>query len=404
MKLNFFIFTLIAFTSGCSILPPTLELPKTIDSISEIEQYLQKAVDREEPPSITLAVVKGDKTLYSKSFGYADGPRKKQATNRTVYQWWSLTKIFTAVAILQLEEKGLLSLDDPVSKHLPFFQARNSSGENQTITVRQLLSHSSGLGDIGMAILGWIHYEGDSALSQTDLLKKTHSKYEKLDIEPGREGRYSNFGYILLAGIIEAVSGKAYEVYIFENILKPLKMENTYFTYTKAMEPFEAAGSHPKDFLSYIVPIYIDTDKAVREESKGTLWFNRVYSDQKGATGLIGSAEDMIRFMKVLLRNGELDGVRILSQANVAKMRVPIIAVNESPAPDSEGLSFGLGWFIGQSNETISLTHGGAGMAFVTLLRLYPEKDLGVVVFANSTYLGRTMGMEIVDLVGNIKW
>lgn len=380
-----------------------LELPKTITTIAEIEPYLQKAVDKEQPPGITLAVVKGGSTLYAKSFGYADGPRKKLATNQTIYQWWSLTKIFTAIAILQLEEKGKLSIDDPVSKHLPFFQVHGSHGEVQ-ITVRQLLSHSAGLGDIGMAILGWIHYEGDPALSQTSLLKKTHTKYNEIDIQPGIEGRYSNFGYILLAGIIEGVSGKTYEAYVVENILMPLKMEHTDFVYTKAMEPFEAAGTHPKDFLSYVVPIYIDTDKAVREQANGILWFNRVYSDQKGSTGLIGSVEDMTRFMRAILRGGELDGVRILSQANIAKMQQPIISVNDSPAPDTENMKFGLAWFIGQSNETITLTHGGAGMAFVTMLRLYPERDLGVVVFANSTYLGRTMGVEILNLVGNIKW
>jgi len=397
-------FVLLAFNSGCAIFPPQLELPDIINAINEIEPYLQKAVEKEQPPSITLAVVKGGVTQYSKSFGYADVPVKKKATDQTIYQWWSLTKLFTAVAILQLQEKGLINIDDPVSKHLSFFKVRNLKDENQPITIRQLLSHSSGLGDIGMSILGWIHYEGDPHINQTDFLKQKLPEYNELDIQPGREGRYSNFGYLVLAGLIEEVSGKSYESYIIENILKPLKMEHTNFIYTKSMKPFEASGSHPKDIVSYIVPFFIDTDKAIREESNGLLWFNRVYSDQKGATGLMGSAVDMVRFMKAILNNGKLDGVQILSQSSIEKMQQPIISVNESPAPDTNNFSFGLGWFIGDSNGEITLTHGGAGMAFVTMLRLYPEKNLGVVVFANSTYLGRSMGNDIVNLVGDIKW
>lgn len=404
MKPCILLSALFVLVGGCAVLPPKLELPKSISSIEQLEPYLQRAVERQQPPGITLGVVGGDATMYVKSFGFADATLGRQATNDTVYQWWSLTKVFTAVAILQLEDKGVLDLDDSVSMHLPFFVARNRAGEIQVVTIRQLLSHSAGLGDIGMSILGWIHYEGDPALSQTELLEEKHAKYSVLEIQPGEEGRYSNFGYILLAGVIEAASGKSYESYVVENILRPLKMEHTDFIYTDSMTQFEATGSHPRDIVSYVVPIYIDTKRAVRESQNGVLWFNRVYSDQKGATGLIGSASDMLRFMRAMLRGGELDGIRILSQEDVARMQLPIVDVARSPAPDSKSLEFGLSWFVSRTDSGISLSHGGSGMAFVALLRLYPERDFGVLVAANSTYLGRSMGSEIIDLVASLQW
>lgn len=384
---------------GCAVLPPKLELPERATTMSEVEPYLRRAVERGEPPGLSVGVIKGGETVYSGSWGYADGPRGLLTTADTVYQWWSLTKLFTAVAILQLEERAKLRLDDPVSKHLPFLE-----GKIRDVTIRQLLSHGGGVDDIGMSILGWIHFEGDQPKTQTELIREKHAQYSKLVAAPGVEGRYSNFGYILLAGVVESVARVSYESFVTDSILRPLKMEHTGFTYTEAMRPFEAAGTHPRDLISYIVPIYIDTDRAVREKKDGILWFNRVYSDQKGSTGLIGSVSDLLRFMKALLRGGELNGKRILSSANIALMQKAIVEVKESPAPDNEGYSFGLAWFVSRDNGEVALTHGGAGMAFVTSLCLYPERELGIVVIANSTYLGRAMGLDLVDLLGRMRW
>ncbi len=398
---GFLVFTLVG---ACAFSPPTLKLPRSIDSVGEIEPYLARAVEVNQPPAITLAVLNSKKTLYSQSFGYTDIAAQKRASSKTVYQWWSLTKLFTAVAVMQLQERGLINIDDPVSKHLPYFRVRNLEDENQPITIRQLLSHSSGLGDVGMAILGWIHYEGDPHFSQTELLKRKLPDYNKLSVQPGEEGRYSNIGYLVLAGLIEEVSGKAYETYIIENILVPLKMEHTNFIYTDSMKTFEATGSHPRDILSYIAGLYVDMDKAVLDHSGGLLWFNRLYSDQKGATGLIGSAEDMTKFMRLMLNKGSLDGKRILSQESIEQMQQPIISVSEGLPAGLGNFDFGLSWFIGVSMGERILAHGGGGMAFVTMLRLYPDRDVGIIVFANSTYLGTTMGNEIVDLLGSVNW
>ncbi len=389
--------------ASCAVLPPKLHLPETVSSISELEPFLNKAVAKQAPPSISIAVVKDKQVVYSNAFGHADADQKIPATPDTVYQWWSITKLFTAVAILQLQEKKQLSIDDPVLKYLPTFTTRGKNVDPAQISIKQLLSHSSGLGDIGLSILGWIHFDGDPHPDQTELFNNTVNKYNKLKAKPGEKGSYSNFGYLALAAVIESVSSMPYEEYILKFILQPLGMDNTGFVYSPQMKAAEATGSHPSDLISKLVPLFLDTDRAVERKRKGILWFNPVYSDQKGASGLIGPATDLIKFMMLFLPSDEITAKPILSRDSIALMQSPVISVDKSPAPASE-LQFGLGWFIGESNGELTLNHGGTGMAYISMLILYPAENIGTVVMANSTYLGRTMGFRLSQLLRQISW
>ena len=145
--------------------------------------------------------------------------------------------------------------------------------------------------------------------------------------------------------------------------------------------------------MSYVVPLYIDMDKAIRKKDE-RYWFNRLYSDQKGSTGLIGSAEDLGRFMRALLAGGKSDGVRILSGDSVREMMRPRGTFEDG---QFEGYGIGLGWFIKGEGQELQLAHGGAGAAFVCMVRLYPNRNLGMAIMANSTYLGRQMGIPVLD-------
>ena len=389
--------------TGCAFLPPKLVLPDTVATVEQLEPYLEDAVSSKTPPSVSVGVVRDGKVAYAKSFGYSDSLATVEASPDTVYQWWSLTKLFTVVAILQLQEQGLLSIDDPVAQHLPTFKVRGKQGKGQEITIKHLLSHSSGLGDIGMEILGWVHFDGDPHPVQTEFFNGKVEKFNKLKKAPGEEGRYSNFGYLALAAVIESVSGAAYEKYVVDNITVPLDMQSTHFIYTPTMERKAATGSHPNDFISKIVPIYLDTDRAVKEKRDNILWFNPVYSDQKGSTGLIGSVNDLMKFMNLFLADSTESENPVLGSQSLNLMKTPVVKVVKSPAP-VKNLQFGLGWFIGESDGELTLTHGGSGMAFVSMLTLYPERKLGTVVVANSTYLGRTMGFGLSQLLGQLDW
>jgi CubicO group peptidase (beta-lactamase class C family) len=348
-------------------------------------------------------VVKVGAVVFAKGFGQADGPRGVAATPDAVYRWWSLTKVFTAVATMQLQERGLLSLDDPVRRHLPFFNLHYPTPDSRPVTIRDLLTHAAGLPDAGAEILGWIHYDNDPPRNQTELLRQKLPSYERLAAAPGAEGRYTNIGYMVLAAVIEAVAGQGYEDYVSEHILRPLGMTSSGFRYPSDPTVVEAVGSHPVDLMAIPASFALELNRAVRERAQGRLWFNRVYPDQTGPSGLLGSPRDLGRFMIAILGGGEIDGNRILTPADVSAMSHRHIDATHSPAP-IPGIGFGLGWFQLEAAGRVSLSHGGQGTGFASMMRLYPQERLGIAVLANSTYLGRNFGLDLVDLLGDLPW
>jgi CubicO group peptidase (beta-lactamase class C family) len=371
--------------------------------IGVAEAHLNDLVDAGAPPGLTALVVKDGELVYASGFGLADGPGGVPATPDTVYRWWSITKVFTAVAVMQLAEKGKLSLDDPVSDHVRGFSPTLAGEAIPGITIRELLSHSSGLPDAGNEILGWLHFEPEAALDQTGLVNATMPRYSRLAAAPGAEGRYSNIGYMILSAVVEAASGQRYEDYVVANILEPLGMVRTGFEFPGVPVEQIAVGSHPLDAMVLPASLAIDLDRAVRERSGNRLWFNPVYPDQTGPSGLVGPASDMARFMLAMLAGGELDGVRIVSEESIRIMVTPVVAAKVSPAP-RDGFEFGLGWFIHEGERGTSLSHGGQGMGMSSLMTLFPDERLGILVVGNSTYLGRDFGAGAVAALTEVDW
>ena len=134
--------------------------PEHVNSIAELEAYVNKLVDMSRPPGLSLVVVKDGNVVYNKSFGLADGPHGVPATTETIYHWGSMTKPTTATAIMQLNERGALNIEDPVTEYLPDFNVLYPSDSSERITIRHLLNHSSGIGDPG-DMLEFVHEEGE---------------------------------------------------------------------------------------------------------------------------------------------------------------------------------------------------------------------------------------------------
>lgn len=370
--------------------PHVLTTPKTIGSKAELEKYLNQLVSSGNPPGMSLVVVKDGQIAYSNAFGFADGPRGIKATPETVYHWWSMTKIPTAIAILQLQEQGKLSLEDEVRGYLPWFDVIYPSDTNRPITIRDLLQHTSGLPDTVPAMTSWIHYT-DEVYDQTEVLKKYLPEFRTLKFEPGTKADYSNLNYMVLGAIMEAVAGQSYETYITDRILQPLGMSHTGFIYSAAMSEYEAAGTLPVVHLyTPLLPTLLDTKALIRERHGKLLWLNRSYIDATPSTGLIGSATDVGRLMMAYLNQGTLDGQTILHPDSVALL-------NGSEPIDGRGL----GWAAGEVNGQRYLEHGGGGPGFATTLRIYPDTGLGIAILSNGTDLDRT---GLADLVGSLDW
>ncbi|HSM72769.1 MAG TPA: serine hydrolase domain-containing protein, partial [Anaerolineales bacterium] len=275
-------------------------------SIVEIENYVEKKVNQNKPPGISIAVVKNGQIVYNKAFGWADSPAQLPAAPDTVYHWWSMTKVSTAIAILQLHDAKTLNIDDPVSNYLPFFQVDLDGKPAPPITIRQVLRHTSGLPDTIPTMIGWVHYE-DKIYNQTELLKQHLPQYNQLKFAPDSKVAYSNLGYMILGTIIETVSGKSYEEYVQDHILAPLEMSNTSFLYNHEKAEKIAAGSHPMaSIYTPMLPFLLDMDKLVNKREGTLYWFNPMYLDVTPSSGLIGSTDDAITLAQALLSN---DGI-----------------------------------------------------------------------------------------------
>ena len=389
-----------------------LKPPQSVSDLAELEAYLEDLTGHnpDSPPGLSLVVVKDGEIVYQRGFGLADGPQKIPAEADTVYNQWSMVKPMTAVAVLQLHEQGLLDIDDPVADYLPFFEVQYPSESSETITIRHLLNHSSGLRNNVPEILSWIHFDGDPEWNQTELIKAKLPDYAKLAYEPGSEGIYTNVGYMVLAALIEAVSGQTYQQYMIDHIFNPLGMDQTNWTYTEAMIANEATGAHPSlDFQTQLLPFVMEKgkrDALIREKRDGVMWFNHVYTDQKGPTGPIGPPTDTARFLMAYLNGGELDGQRILSPESVAMLTneshiLPGNTPEAADYKDYDEIFHGLGWFYVVEGDDFFIAHSGGGPGFAADMRLYPDRDLGMVILANGSYLARE---EIADLVASLDW
>jgi len=383
--------TLLVLISGLyAFAPHQPSTPKRVKNAAEMESFFNQLVESGSPPGLSVVVVKDGKLFYNRAFGYADKPHGEKSTPDTIYHWWSMTKIPTAIAIMQLREQGKIELDDSVVKYLPWFEVNYPSSESPVISIRNLIQHSSGLPDTMPSMISWVHYD-DTTRNQTEVVKKYLPKFNTLKFEPGEKAVYSNFNYMVLGALIEAVTSKTYEVYIIDNILQPLGMTQTDFVYTPGLAEHEASGTLPIVHLyTPLLPTLLDINALVYERQGKLLWLNRVYIDATPSTGLIGSAPDVARLMMAYLNRGILGGKRILNPESISLM-------TETSPIDGHGL----GWSVGETNRTRFIEHAGGGPGFATEMRLYPDEELGIAILANGTDLDRS---GLVDLLASMNW
>lgn len=386
-----FVVTIIIFSTGLyAFAPHPPATPKQVNGLIELESHFNQLVDSGKSPGISVVVVKEGQVVYNRAFGFADKPHGVIATSDTVYHWWSMTKIPTAMAIMQLQERGKLKLNDAVIKYLPWFEVVYPSDAGTVITIQNLLQHTSGLPDTMPAMIGWLHYD-DATRNQTELVKKYLPEFNTLKFVPGEKAVYSNFNYMVLGAVIEAVSGKTYETYLTENILHPLGMMQTGFVYTDKMSEHEAMGTLPVvHFYTPLLPTLLDTKLLIRERYGKLLWLNRVYIDATPSTGLIGPASDVARLMMAYLNQGMIGGTMILRPESISLL-------TETIPLDGHGL----GWFVNETNGQHILEHAGGGPGFATVMRLYPNDGLGIAILANGTDLDRD---GLADLLAGMDW
>jgi D-alanyl-D-alanine carboxypeptidase len=318
----------------------------------------------------SVAVVRDGRLVLAKGYGYANLAERVPASATTIYRLASITKEFTAAAILHLAERGRLSLDDPISDYLPDYP-----GDGQRITIRQLLSHTSGLSDA--SVLPLLEESGGVGIDRNELIDLVAA--QPLDSEPGAEHSYSNVGYILLGLLIEHVTGTAYADYVENEILRPLGLDRT-FQCPNEQRPDNGwahgydiqYGNWPRALRLGRPPAFIDPPPI----DMGVV---------SSAGALCSTATDLARWPG-LLRS-------FLDPGSFREMSRPTVLADGTEVP------YGLGLQIRRFGSHPALSHGGVVNGFVSLLAEFPDDDLSVAMLVNTRLLNLEQGLELANRV-----
>ena len=316
------------------------------DVAEKADQYLSTWAKQGRFSGAVL-IAKGDKILLRKGYGMANYELNVPNSPEMVFRIGSITKSFTALSVLQLEEKGLLKVSDPVAKYVP----EMPQGWNE-ITIHELLCHRSGIPDFASAKA---YSEFGNPRHVENALKEYADK--PLVNKPGEVFRYSNSGYILLGRVIEKVSGKTYEEYLNENILKPAGMTHT-------------AVDHAADVVQ---------ERASGYRFDGETVVNAAYGDPAwpaAAGALRSTVDDMYRFDRAL-KAGKLFSKAITEKAWTAYGHWM------APPPFPLEAEYGYGWMMGDDFGHRYVGHGGWVNGFVSQFTRYPDDDEVLIVMWN---------------------
>lgn len=315
--------------------PDTRRLAAVADSVARTH------LEFDVTPGMSIAIAKDGRLLLERGYGDADVEMDVSATPTTIYRIASITKQFTSAAIMRLVESGAISLDDPVTKHLPDFPT-----QGHTVTVRHLLNHTSGI-------------KSHTGIPRAARLEASHARLLELigeqpfDFAPGQRYSYNNSGYVLLSAIIEKVTGASYGDYVERELLKPLGLTQTLYCQDNRIIPNRAHG------YGY------DTTGIINTRNGSILPY-------AGDAAFCSTVGDLVQWTH-LLHSG-----RVVSSASLQQMLAP------TTLPSGNAVTYGFGLDLARLEQRPKVQHGGEIEGYVSVLSHYPAEGLTIAVLTNS--------------------
>ncbi|MGA8502175.1 MAG: serine hydrolase domain-containing protein [Candidatus Sulfotelmatobacter sp.] len=320
------------------------EVPPQSPDLSAVRREIQASIAAGRVPGISIAVAKNGKILWQEGFGWADVEKKTRATANTRYYIASVTKTITATAIMQLQERGKLRLDNPVNNYLGSAKLHSPLWDVSDATVRRVLSHTAGLTTFARSCL-----VGESGCAIDEEIER----YGIVFWHPGDRFDYSNLDYGILGEVGARTSGKNLNSYLQDELFNPLGMHDCGFTLSPSASKTAAA----------------QYDEHTHKRSPLRV------SGHPGASALRCSAHDLLLFGGFHLKNSP-NTDSILSDAAIDEMHRAQINTDEG--------QYGLGWWIKEQSGYHILSAQGGSTDSYALLQLVPSEDIAVVVIANS--------------------
>lgn len=316
------------------------------DPFDAPRRYIERVMAERGLASVSVAVAKDGQVLWKESFGWADRERRIAATPHTMYSLASISKPITATGVMILAARGVVDLDAPINDYMGIGRLTGLAADAEGATVRRVLAHTSGLP---------LHYQFfyEDEATRPPPMDESISRYGIVTYPPGAQFQYSNIGYGVLDHLIFRASQRSYGEFLRRELFLPLGLTHTTVDIGPGLEEYAATRY---DERQQPIPFYA--------------------FDHPGASAVFSSAHDLIRF-GVFHLGHDVGGKAVLNAADRRRMQQL-----ETPHAEPEG--YGLGWFLADEFGHRKVWHTGSMPGVSTMLALYPDDDVAVVVLMNN--------------------
>ncbi len=335
--------------------------------LGQLSAKLEELRKENNIPGLALAIVKDDKVIFSKGFGFADVENETPVTSETIFAIGSTTKAFNAVLLKMLEEDGLLDIKAPVSELIPEFKLNiRTDNDEDAVSIEDLISHRTGFPRMSFL---WVQEEfPENELFETMAKARPTRPFQK-------RFQYTNIMYQVSGIAAEKASGQSWEEMIENRIFEPLEMDSTTLSIKEAQkDPSLALGYYWNE----------DTESFTR------LPMTSIVENAAPAGAINSNLEDMTKWIRFLLNEGAVSGKSLISKESLADTW----SIRTRIAPT---MNYGLGWFLQNWEGKQVVQHGGSIDGFACQVSLIPEAKVGYVLFANVTATAlQNTSMELV--------
>ena len=316
----------------------------------DLDALIRREIECSGLIGLAIALVRGGETVWSRGYGVVDLETNEAVTPQTRFAIQSVSKPVLATALMQWRDRGRFQLDDPVNQHLAPLVLRDERGAPSTATVRQLLTHTSGLpADLALPP------EANVATSLEEFVGIVAQAERPVDADIV----YANYGYDIIGLLLERFSGKSYDVCLREQLFEPLAMAST--------DIFRPGSIHARGYFRSA----IDGEPHAAPEEPDRGWV-------RPCGALVSTVEDVARFLALHMSGGIFNGELLLRQETVAEMH----RVHARHAGATSGM--GLGLKVDESPRGDIIMHGGDGVGYMALLKACPERQAGLVLLMNT--------------------
>lgn len=357
--MKYLVYLILALSSlTSSLLAGTIaDHPRVKEASALVDIWLEAQQDYEELPGLTFAVIHGQEPITNGGFGYANPNKKLPANADTIHSICSISKLFTGIATMRLEEQGKLRLDDPVSKYVDWFTIENHYPQQGEATVQNLLSHSSGLPrEFRHSFWNTLQFPNTKALAEA--IGKQRTLYPA-----DTYFSYSNLGLSVSGAVVASVSGETFDDYVTQHILQPLGLRDTRPVMPKALHGKQLAIGH---------------SAKQRDGKRLTLpYFNA--QDVGPAAGFSSSANDLAKFAAWQFRLLSNGGEEVLQANTLRKMH------RAHWLDDDWSNAWGIAFSLWQDEQEKFVGHNGHCPGYTTQLLMQPKDRIATVVMANAS-------------------